>query len=412
MIAIRTLPMPNHDAPSGAANEVSMFLRARIYSIAAASLVAASTVWIAGATTALAAQTNAPAAAKTAITVQTFARGLENPWGLQFLPDGRLLVTERPGRVRIIGKDGKLSPPVSGVPKVHAQGQGGLLDVRLAPDFANTGTIFLSYAEPRDGGKSGTAVARAKLVLDGTSARIEGLNVIFRQDTAVASNFHFGSRVVPAPDGSLFVTTGDRGSQRNEAQNPGSHIGKVIRIMPDGQPAADNPKLAGWKPEVWSYGHRNIQGAAIDPATGQLWTVEHGARGGDELNSPQKGKNYGWPVITYGRDYSGFKIGEGTARDGMEQPVYYWDPSIATSGLAFYTGSLFPAWKGNILVGGLSGAQLSRLVVEGGKIVAEEKLLEDRGDRIRDVRVGPDGAIWLVVDDSDGKILRLTPAAK
>ncbi len=359
-----------------------------------------------------AAQSNAPQARNTSIKVETFAKGLENPWSLQFLPDGRLLVSERPGRIRIVGKDGKLSLPVSGVPKVHAQGQGGLLDIRLAPDFQTSGTLFLSYAEPRDGGQSGTTVARARLVLEGATGRLDGVMVIFRQEPAVPSSFHFGSRIVPASDGSIFVTTGDRGNQRDSAQNPGNHIGKVIRIMPDGKPAADNPKLPGWKPEVWSYGHRNIQGAAIDPATGQLWTVEHGARGGDELNRPEKGKNYGWPIITYGRDYTGLKIGEGTARAGMEQPVYYWDPSIATSGLAVYSGSLFPAWKGNILVGGLSGAQLSRLVVEGGQVVAEEKLLDGRGDRIRDVRQGPDGAVWLVVDDRDGQILRLSPGAK
>ena len=357
-------------------------------------------------------QSNAPKAGNTSIKIETFAKGLENPWGLQFLPDGRLLVSERPGRIRIVGKDGQLSLPVSGVPHVYAQGQGGLLDIRLAPDFETSGTLFLSYAEPRDGGQSGTTVARAKLVLEGAAGRLDGVMVIFRQEPAVPSSFHFGSRIVPAPDGSIFVTTGDRGNQRDSAQNPGNHIGKVIRIMPDGQPAADNPKLPGWKPEVWSYGHRNIQGAAIDPATGRLWTVEHGARGGDELNHPEKGRNYGWPIITYGRDYTGLKIGEGTARAGMEQPEYYWDPSIATSGLAVYSGSLFPAWKGNILVGGRSGARLSRLVVEGGQVVAEEKLLDGRGDRIRDVRQGPDGAVWLVVDDRDGQILRLSPGAK
>ncbi len=353
-------------------------------------------------------QTNAPKAGPTAIKTETVAKGLENPWALQFLPDGRMLVTERPGRLRIVAKDGSISPPVEGVPRVHAQGQGGLLDVRLADDYATSGTIFLSYAEPRDGGKAGTAVARAKLVLDGGKARLDGATVIFRQLPAVASSHHFGSRIIPAADGTLFITTGDRG-QRNEAQNPASHIGKLIRVTPDGKPAADNPKLAGWAPEVWSIGHRNIQGAAIDTASGKLWTVEHGARGGDELNAPQKGRNHGWPIITYGRDYSGVKIGEGTNKSGLEQPIYYWDPSIATSGLAVYTGTLFPAWKGNLLVGGLAGAHLSRLVVENGAIVAEEKLLDGTGDRIRDVRQGPDGAVWVVIDDRDGKLLRITP---
>lgn len=371
--------------------------------------VALTVLATATATSAFAVQTNAPKAAATAVKIDVIASGLENPWGLQFLPDGRLLVTERPGRLRIVGKDGKLSAPVAGVPKVYAQGQGGLLDVRLSQDFARDGTIFLSFAEPREGGKAGTAVARARLVLDGASARLDGVAVIFRQEPAFASSHHFGSRIVPAADGSLFITTGDRGSQRNEAQNPGSHIGKVLRMMPDGTPAADNPKSSGWKPEVYSIGHRNIQGAAIDPATGRLWTVEHGARGGDELNHPEKGKNYGWPIISYGRDYSGAKIGEGTTKSGLEQPVYYWDPSIATSGLAFYDGTLFPGWKGNLLVGGLSGARLSRLILEGGKVVGEEVLLSDSGDRIRDVRQGPDGAVWLLVDDRDGKVLRLSP---
>lgn len=371
--------------------------------------VALTVLATATATSAFAVQTNAPKAAATAVKIDVIASGLENPWGLQFLPDGRLLVTERPGRLRIVGKDGKLSAPVAGVPKVYAQGQGGLLDVRLSQDFARDGTIFLSFAEPREGGKAGTAVARARLVLDGASARLDGVSVIFRQEPAVASSHHFGSRIVPAADGSLFVTTGDRGSQRNEAQNPGSHIGKVLRMMPDGTPATGNPKSSGWKPEVYSIGHRNIQGAAIDPATGRLWTVEHGARGGDELNHPEKGKNYGWPIISYGRDYSGAKIGEGTTKSGLEQPVYYWDPSIATSGLAFYDGTLFPGWKGNLLVGGLSGARLSRLILEGGKVVGEEVLLSDSGDRIRDVRQGPDGAVWLLVDDRDGKVLRLSP---
>ena len=373
---------------------------------AAALLVAAA---VFAPSIAAAVQTNAPKAGPTAVDVETVANGLVNPWALQFLPDGRLLVTERPGRLRIVARDGKLSEPVEGVPRVYAQGQGGLLDVRLADDFATTGTVFLSYAEPRDGGKAGTTVARCKLVIDGAKSRLDGVAVIFRQQPAVASSHHFGSRIIPAADGSLFITTGDRGSQRNEAQNPASHIGKVIRILPDGKPAPDNPKLPGWAPEVWSLGHRNIQGAAIDPASGKLWTAEHGARGGDELNSPQKGRNHGWPVITYGRDYSGAKIGEGTTKAGLEQPVYYWDPSIATSGLAVYTGDIFPNWKGNLLVGGLAGAHLSRLVIESGAVVGEEKLLAGTGDRIRDVRQGPDGAVWLVVDDSDGKILRLTP---
>lgn len=359
-----------------------------------------------------AAQTNAPAAPATTITVETVAKGLSHPWGLQFLPDGRMLVTERDGRLRIVGKDGRLSAPVAGVPKVHSRGQGGLLDVRLAPDYPSSGIIYLSFSEPREGwGKSGTSVARGRLHLDPASGsgRLEDVVVIFRQEPAQGTSHHYGSRVVPAPDGTLFITTGDRGDG-TLAQDGQATIGKVIRINPDGTVPADNPKVTGWAPQVWSIGHRNLQGAAIDPATGKLWTVEHGARGGDELNQPQAGRNYGWPVISYGRNYSGTKIGEGVAKQGLEQPVYYWDPSIATSGLAFYDGDLFRDWKGNLLVGGLAGARLSRLVLKDGAVVGEEVLLSDRGDRIRDVRVGPEGAVYVLVDDGDGAILKLTPA--
>jgi glucose/arabinose dehydrogenase len=312
--------------------------------------------------------------------------------------------------MRLVGKDGKLFEPVAGIPKLVAEGQGGLLDVALAPDFASSGQIYFSYAEPREGGKNGTSVARAKLVLEGAEGRLEDVTVIFRQEPAWKSTYHFGSRLVFDREGSLFITTGERNHARTEAQNASNHIGKVIHITSDGAPAAGNPKREGWDPKVWSIGHRNIQGAALDPGTGKLWTVEHGARGGDELNRPESGKNYGWPIITYGRDYSGLKIGEGTAKEGMEQPVYYWDPSIAVSGLAFYTGDLFPDWKGNIFVGGLNGAQLERLVLEDEKVVAHEKLLGDLGERIRDVRQGPDGALWLLTDDVNGKVMRLVPA--
>jgi glucose/arabinose dehydrogenase len=380
-----------------------MTLKVRTFMALAASLVALA------ATNTRAEQTNAPAAKPTPITVETVASGLENPWGLAFLPDGRLLVTERPGRLRVVTREGAISEPIAGVPAVAAQGQGGLLDVALAPDFAESGVIFLSYAEQRDGSKNGTSVARAKLVLDEAGGRLTDLSVIFRQAPAWKSTYHFGSRLVFARDGSLFVTTGERNHAREEAQNPANHLGKVIHIMPDGTPAPDNPKLEGWDPKVWSIGHRNIQGAALDPVTGALWTAEHGARGGDELNHPEAGKNYGWPVITYGRDYSGAKIGEGTAKAGLEQPVYYWDPSIAVSGLTFYTGDLFPDWKGNIFVGGLNGAQLQRLVLLDGKVVAHEKMLADLGERIRDVRQGPDGALWVLTDSGDGKLLRLMP---
>jgi glucose/arabinose dehydrogenase len=356
--------------------------------------------------------TDAPPPAKPSkIKVETFAKGLEHPWGMQFLPDGRLLVTERPGRMRLVSKDGKLSEPIAGVPEVAAVGQGGLLDVLLAPDFGKTGTIYFSYGEPRGFFKNGTSVARAKLVLDGKGGHLEDVKVIFRQEPAAVSGHHFGSRLVWAKDGTLFITTGERNKLRQEAQNPANDIGKVIRINADGSIPDDNPKLDGWAPEVWSIGHRNMQGAALRPETGQLYTVEHGARGGDELNHPEKGKNYGWPIITYGIDYSGAPIGEGiTAKEGMEQAVYYWVPSIATSGLAFYEGDLFPDWKGNAFVGGLAGAQIARLVFNGDDVVAEETLLGDEGKRIRDVRSGPDGALWALTDEDNGEVLRITPA--
>jgi aldose sugar dehydrogenase len=341
--------------------------------------------------------------------VETIAQGLVHPWGLGFLPDGRLIVTERPGRVRLVATTGALSGPVRGVPKVYANGQGGLLDVALSPDFATTGLIYLSYAEPREGTKNGTSLARAKLVAEGEEARLDELEVIFRQDPAYASSVHFGARIVFTPDGSLFVTLGERYAAREQAQNPGNHLGKLVRLMPDGRPYAANPKKDGWRPEIWSIGHRNVQGAALNPASGKLWTIEHGARGGDEINIPQAGKNYGWPIITYGRDYTYAKIGEGTHKAGMEQPIYYWDPSIAPSGAAFYTGELFPQWRGNLFVGALAGQALHRLVLDGEHVVGEEKLLSDLGERIRDVRQGPDGALWLLTDHPDGRVLRLTP---
>lgn len=358
---------------------------------------------------AFAAQTDAPAAPRTAVKVETVAKGLTHPWGLQFLPDGRMLVTERPGRLRIVARDGTLSPVIAGVPKVHASGQGGLLDVALAPDFATSQEIFLTFAEPREGGANGTSVASGRLELSGSGGSLANVRVIFRQQPSFASNLHFGSRIVFAEDGTFYLTVGDRYTQKQEAQIPSNHIGKVMRLNRDGTPFAGNPKLPGWDAAIWSIGHRNVQAAARHPETGELWTAEHGARGGDEVNRVRKGLNYGWPVITYGIDYSGAKIGEGTTKAGMEQPLYYWDPSIAPSGAAFYTGTLFPAWRGNLLVGGLAAQQLSRLVLEGERIVAEERLLVDLGARIRDVRVGPDGAVWVLTDHTDGRILRLVP---
>ncbi len=360
---------------------------------------------------ALAVQTKAPAAPRTAITVNSIAKGLSHPWGLQFLPDGRMVVSERAGPIRIVARDGKISPPIAGVPKADVRGQGGMLDVALAPDFATSGLLFFSLSEPRGGSRNGTSVGRGRLVLDGNGGRLEDVKIIFQQDPAYASTMHFGSRLVFDRGGNLFVTTGDRYSARNEAQNPANHLGKVIRITADGKAPADNPKLEGWRPEIWSIGHRNGQAAALHPESGKLWTVEHAARGGDELNIPEKGKNYGWPIITYGRDYSGAKIGEGTAKAGLEQPVYYWDPSPAPSGATFYTGDLFPGWKGNLLVGALAGQALHRLVLDGEQVVAEEILLNDRA-RIRDVRQGPDGAVWLLTDDPQGEVLRVAPAGR
>lgn len=362
-----------------------------------------------------AAQTDAPAPeVASRVKAQTIARGLANPWGLQFLPDGRMLVTERPGRLRIITKDGTIGPAIAGVPDVFAKGQGGLLDVLLAKDFGPSGgTIFFSFAEPRGGDSAATAVARARLVLDGAGGgKLEDVKIIFQQQPAIAnSSNHFGSRLAWSRDGSLFVTTGDRQTAREEVQKPTSFIGKVINLKPDGSAGQTGPAQTGWDAKVWSMGHRNIQGAAVDAATGQLWTVEHGARGGDELNLTERGKNYGWPVISYSNEYFGGAIGEATSKPGFEQPVYYWIPSIATSGLAIYDGALFPGWKGNIFVGGLKGAILARLVLKDGQVIAEEPLLGDLDQRIRDVRQGPDGALWLLTDDPrDGQIVRVSPA--
>jgi glucose/arabinose dehydrogenase len=360
---------------------------------------------------ALAAITDAPARkSRSAPKVETFARGLVNPWGLAFLPDGRALVTERPGRMRLIAKDGSLSQPLGGVPQVLATRQGGLLDVALSPDFASSKLVYFSFSEPRSDGTNGTAVARAKLVAGGDGGKLEDVKVIFRQEPGTTGDMHFGSRLAFARDGNLFVTLGER-FQRDKAQDLSNHYGKVVRIRSDGSVPPDNPFAgkAGARPEIWSYGHRNPQSAAIHPGTGKLWTVEHGARGGDEINVPAAGKNYGWPVITYGRDYTFLKIGEGTEKAGLEQPIYYWDPSIAPSGMAFYTGNLFPEWKGNLFVGALAGRALHRLVLEGEQVVGEEALLKDLGERIRDVRNGPDGALWVLTDSTEGRVLRLVP---
>jgi glucose/arabinose dehydrogenase len=344
---------------------------------------------------------------KAAFRVVTLAKGLENPWGLALLPDGRMLVTERPGRLRLVAADGRLSPPLAGVPQVLARGQGGLLDVALDPRFAENRLVYLSYAEPGEGG-AGTAVARGRLGED----RLEDVAVVFRQKPKVGGSNHWGSRLVFARDGTLFVTLGDRFSYRERAQDLGAHIGKIVRINPDGSAPPNNPFVGrdGALPEIWSLGHRNVQGAALHPESGALWVHEHGARGGDEINIPEPGRNYGWPVITYGVDYSGARIGEGTAKPGLEQPIYYWDPSIAPSGMAFYTGDRFPAWRGNLFVGALKAQILVRLELDGARIVKEERLLATLGERIRDVRQGADGFLYLVTDNDPGRVLRLEPA--
>lgn len=345
------------------------------------------------------------------LDVQTFAGGLVHPWGLAFLPDGKLLVTERPGRMRIVSAEGQLSPPLKNLPEVWASGQGGLLDVITDRSFAQSRTIFFCYAERTSGGGR-TAVARARLNDGG--GRLDEVKVIFRQEGPLSSGNHYGCRIAQAADGNLFVTLGDHYSHRDEAQNLANHLGKVIRIAGDGSAPSDNPFVGrdGAKPEIWSLGHRNEQGLAINPANGELWEIEHGPRGGDEVNVIAKGRNYGWPVIGFGIDYSGAKIHEATRKDDMEQPAKYWVPSIAPSGATFYTGKLFPKWNGSLFVGALAGRMLARLTVDGHAVTGEERLLQNLHERIRDVRQGPDGALWLLTDNSAGRILRVTPAGK
>jgi glucose/arabinose dehydrogenase len=289
---------------------------------------------------------------------------------------------------------------------VASSGQGGLLDVALDPAFDSNRLVYLSYSEPGANGTAGTAALRGRLGVTG----LEDVQVIYRQEPKVAGGNHFGSRLVFARDGKLFITQGERFNYRDQAQDLGSLLGKIVRINPDGSVPSDNPiKQAGARPEIWSYGHRNVQAAAIHPETGQLWTVEHGAMGGDELNHPEAGKNYGWPVITYGLDYSGARIGVGAAKDGMEQPVYYWDPVIAPSGMLFYTGDKFPEWRNNIFVGGLASNALVRLVLENGRVTKEERYLHDLHERIRDVQQGTDGYIYVITDNVNGRILRVMP---
>jgi len=338
----------------------------------------------------------------------TVAQGLGNPWSLAFLPDGRSLVTEKPGRLRIVDKDGTLGAPIAGLPTISVGGQCGLLDVVLDPKFADNGVVYFSYAEPAGGGESGnsTAVARARLVAN----TLTEVRTIFVQRPKVSSSAHCGGRLVFARDGRLFVTLGDRFSRKDDAQTLDNHHGKIVRIEPDGRVPADNPFVgrAGALPETWSLGHRNVQGAALHPDSGELWTHEHGPQGGDEVNVTEAGKNYGWPLLTYGRNYGlGTRIGEEGPKPGYEQPLKVWVPSIAPSGLAYLTSDRYPGWKGSLFVGALRAQVLVRVTIDGRKVVGEERLLEDLKERIRDVRQGPDGWLYVVTDSSNGRILRL-----
>lgn len=351
-------------------------------------------------------------AAMAQVRTETVASGLENPWGVAFLPEGRFVVTEKPGRLRLLAADGKLGAPIQGLPPIAAGGQGGLLDVLADSGFVQNRTLYFCYSEPEAAGGSAnsTALARARLSADGTA--LEALKVIFSQKPKVASRAHFGCRIVEARDGNLFLTLGDRFSRKDDAQTLDNHHGKVVRIAKDGSVPKDNPFVGkpGALPEIWSYGHRNSQGATLAP-DGRFWMTEHGPQGGDEINIPRAGVNHGWPVITYGENYGGGKIGEGiTRKDGMEQPLHYWVPSIAPSGMAFLTSDRYGAgWKGNLFVGSLKFGYLDRIELKDDKVVAEHKLLADGRARIRDVKQGPDGLLYVLTDESDGKLLRLRP---
>ncbi|MDY7231178.1 PQQ-dependent sugar dehydrogenase [Hyalangium rubrum] len=361
---------------------------------------------------AFAGQTRAPAIqTKTALQVTEIALGFRNPWAIAFLPDQRMLVTEKPtGALYIVTPQGAKSPAVAGLPSVDGRGQGGLLDVEVGPDYAQSSLIYWTYYEPRQGG-NGLAVARAKLV-EGAQPRVEGVQVIFRMMPTLESTLHAGGRLVFTPDGKLFVTLGERSilEGRVQARDVRSHFGKVVRINPDGSVPQDNPYVntAGAKPEIWSVGHRNILAAALDRQQ-RLWTVEMGPRGGDELNRPEAGKDYGWPTIGYGEEYSGAPIHESPQGPGMEQPVYYWDPVISPSGMTIYTGELFPEWRDNVFIGSLSGQALVRLMMRNDRVVGEERLLTDLRARIREVVQGPEGALYLLTDATNGKLLKITP---
>ncbi len=348
-----------------------------------------------------------------AVRAETVTTGLVHPWAIALLPDGSALVTERPGRLRLLGADGALSAPIAGVPTVFARDQGGLLDVALDPNFSANRLIYLSYAEPGPGDVNGTAVMRARLSDD--AASLENGAVIFRQQPQVDSTKHFGSRLVFDEAGYLFIALGERSDRefRGQSQDLDSHLGKVVRLWPDGTVPDDNPFVgrAGALPEIWSYGHRNIQAAAINPATGELWEIEHGPWGGDELNIVEPAANYGWPLVSHGRNYIGTPVGTGErTMEGVTDPIYTWSPVIAPSGMIFYTGTAFPEWQGDLFVGGLASTALVRLEIHNGRVIAEERLLEDFSRRIRDVAQAPDGSVYVVTDQADGEVIRISPA--
>ena len=350
---------------------------------------------------------------KAAIRVQTVAEGLEHPWGIAFLPDGSALVTERAGRLRLMSPDGTLSDPIDGVPEVDARDQGGLLDVVLDPGFAENRRVYLSYSEPGEGRTNSTAVARGALSEDRTE--LADVEVIFSQSPKVASTRHFGSRIVFDRNGDVFITLGDRSDAefRDQAQDLGSHLGKIVRLHPDGAVPEDNPfvRTEGALPEIWSYGHRNIQAAAINPESGELWEIEHGPKGGDEVNIPKAGANYGWPEVSFGVNYSGSPVGGGEPdAPGFEDPIYQWTPVIAPSGMTFYSGESIRAWGGDLFVGGLAATTLVRLELDGNSVTHDERLLESAGLRIRDVVEGPDGALYVLTDQDNGQVLRVGPA--
>lgn len=351
------------------------------------------------------------AQAQTAVRAEVLARGLDHPWALAFVDGGRMLVTERPGRLRLVEPDGRVGPPIEGVPAVDAVGQGGLLDVITDSGFATNRRIYFCFAEPAaSGGGNSTALATARLSDDGR--RLEQVRVIFSQIPKVSSRLHFGCRIVEAPDGHLFLALGERFQRMRDAQTLDNHHGKVVRLRKDGSSPPDNPlvRQSGAMPEIWSWGHRNPQGATWG-ADGRLWVIEHGPQGGDEINRSEAGKNYGWPVITFGENYGGGAIGEGlTARPGMEQPLHHWTPSIAPSGMAFLRSDRYgAAWQGNLFVGSLKFRYLARLELQNGRVVREDRLLPQLGQRVRDVRQGPDGLLYLLTDENDGQLLRVVP---